>query len=181
MPRAARSYTLDLAKGRRAERSPAVQWALEQVLGPVVLSPATAEDDYTNGIDLWAETLDGRRIPVQVKARHAPYNGDIIIELVANTATERPGWTLTTKARLLVIVWYDGGRVDHVAVLSALLLRVWAKIRRRALAARAHTTRTRKGTYEYKSTFTPVPLNELPRKLVLLPPTRPPETATTRG
>jgi len=174
---APRSYTLDLAKGRRAERSPAVQWALERVLGPVVLSPATREDDYTKGIDLWAETAESRRIPVQVKACYVRYNGDIALELVANTATGCPGWTLTTKARLLVIVWYDGDGVDHVAVLNAFMLRAWTKMRRKALMRRTFTTRTLRGSYQYESLFAPVPLEELPRVIVLLPPTRPPETA----
>lgn len=171
---AVRSYIADLAKGRRAERHPAVQWALAQVLGPVTISPATAEDDYTNGIDLWAETLDGRCVPVQVKARYTRYNGDIALELVANTATNRPGWTLTGKARLLVIVWYDGDSVDHVAVLNAFMLRAWTKMRRKALMRHTFTTRTHRGSYQYESLFAPVPLEELPRVIVLLPPTSPP-------
>lgn len=126
----------------------------------LAIHKAHVENDK-RGIDYFLEFPNGRMEALDVKVRTKDFaaRGDdcnVALETVANTTTNKPGWTLDADKLTdwVLFLWLDTERDDlvHFRQLRAALaanLETWLAVRRAAI----QTTKTARGSYDAESLF----------------------------
>jgi hypothetical protein len=121
---------------------------------------AHAENDK-QGIDFWLEFPNGCMEKLDVKIRAKDYATpeepeNICLEIVANTTTNKPGWTkdMTKLTDWVLFLWLDTGRSDlvHARQLRSAAngnMPSWQATKRTS----AQVTETRTGSYASTSLF----------------------------
>lgn len=154
----ARSFALDLARGKRAETDPAVLALLHELYPDGEVRPASRELD-AQGIDL---VIHRAPFPlgVQVKAYsgklHPLRTALIFLEDFSDIGRAVPGWLWTTRAEVLVARYADAPVAFHIPALRAIAERrgdEWGAYRR--------TNKTRRGRASWTSAYWAVPLREV--------------------
>ena len=155
---AARSFALDLARGKKAETDPAVLALLRDLYPDGEIRPAPEELDRA-GIDLVIH-----RAPFPVGVQVKAYRGTlapirtacVFLEDFSDIGRAVPGWLWTTRAEVLVARYADAPVAFHIPALRAIAERrgdEWAPHRR--------LNRSRHRGAVWTSAYWAVPLREV--------------------
>lgn len=154
----ARSFALDLARGKKAETDPAVLALLRDFYPDGEIRPAPEELDRA-GIDF---IVDRAPFPlgVQVKAYsgklHPLRTALIFLEDFSDIGRAVPGWLWTSNAEILVVRYADEPLAFHLPTLRAI-----AEGKRDEWGAYRRTNKTRRGRASWTSAYWAVPLREV--------------------
>ena len=154
----ARSFALDLARGKKAETDPAVLALLRDMYPDGEIRPAPEELDRA-GIDLVIH-----RAPFPVGVQVKVYGGTlapirtacVFLEDFSDIGRAVPGWLWTTRAEVLVALYADAPVAFHIPALRAIAERrgdKWAPYRR--------FNRSRHRGAVWTSAYWAVPLREV--------------------
>lgn len=155
----------DFSEQMAVSEQPKVRELIERALHRrfpdlLAIHKAHVENDK-RGIDYFLEFPNGRMETLDVKVRTKDFaaRGDecnVALETVANTTTNKPGWTLDADKLTdwVLFLWLDTERDDlvHFRQLRAALtanLETWLAARK----ASTQTTKTARGSYEAESLF----------------------------
>ena len=155
---AARSFALDLVRGKRAERDPAVLALLRDLYPDGEVHPAPEELDRA-GIDFIVD-----RTPFPVGAQVKAYSGTlhplrtalVFLEDFSDLGRAVPGWLWTTRAEILVIRYQDASLAFHLPTLRRI-----AEDRREAWAPYRRVNQSRRGRARWASAYWALPLREV--------------------
>lgn len=155
---AARSFALDLARGKRAETDPAVLALLHELYPDGEVRPASRELD-AQGIDLVVHRAPFP-LGVQVKAYsgtlHPLRTALVFLEDFSDLGRAVPGWLWTTRAEVLVARYADAPVAFHIPALRAI-----AERRGDAWAPHRRLNRSRHRGAVWTSAYWAVPLHEV--------------------
>lgn len=111
-------FHADLARSQTSAIHAAVWKAIsEREPEALAIHPAHSENDKI-GVDYWIEYPHGRMEGLDVKIRSKDYlhkdPRTAFIELVANTRTDKPGWTVDPAKRTDKVLFYYADTERHV-------------------------------------------------------------------
>lgn len=154
----ARSFAVDLARGKRAEGDPAVIDLIRGLYPDGEVRPAPEELDRA-GVDLVI-----KRAPFPVGVQVKTYRGTlepirtalVFLEDFSDVHRAVPGWLWTTRAEILIVRYRDAPVAFHLPTLRRI-----AEDQRDAWTPYRRVNESRRGRARWRSTYWAVPLREI--------------------
>lgn len=154
----ARSFVLDLARGKKAQTDPAVLAILRDLYPDGEIRPAPEELDRV-GVDLVI-----KRAPFPVGVQVKTYRGTlepirtalVFLEDFSDVHRAVPGWLWTTRAEILIVRYQDAPVAFHLPTLRRI-----AEDQRDAWTPYRRVNESRRGRARWRSTYWAVPLREI--------------------